>query len=126
MKKITVIALIFIGIASCTKHKAEPIVEEVPAGQVDPNCPDTILFSTQIMNDIFAANCNGCHGAGGSASGSGEFTSHTTISADADQILKTLRHESGVTAMPLGVSEPLNDSLITAFDCWIKQGKLNN
>ena len=50
MKKIILITSVLLGLASCTKHKAEPIL---PISEVDPNCPDTILFSTQIMNDIF-------------------------------------------------------------------------
>ena len=126
MKKITIITLLCIGLASCTKNKAEEIVETVPAGEGDPNCPDTILFSTQIMDDIFVTSCNGCHGVGGSGASAGVFTSHSSVAGDADDILKTLKHESGVTAMPLGSSQPLHDSLVTAFDCWIKQGKLNN
>jgi hypothetical protein len=125
MKKIVIITALFIGLVNCTKNKAEPIVEILAPGEVDPNCPDTILFSTQVMNDVFVANCNGCHGSGGSAVSFGEFTNHSNISDDATKILQTLKHESGVTAMPIG-GNALNDSLITAFDCWIKQGKLNN
>jgi len=120
MKKITIITLIFIGLTSCHKNKAEPIVE------IDSNCPDTILFSTQVMNDIFITSCNGCHSAGGSGSSWGVYTNHSNIANDADDILKTLKHESGVTAMPFGSLSPLNDSLIKGFECWIKQGKLNN
>jgi len=126
MKKIIIITLIFIGLTSCVKHKAEPIIKDVPVGEVDPNCPDTIVFSAQIMNDIFVMNCNGCHILGGSGESNGVFTNHANISDEADKILKALKHESGVTAMPLGSSDPLNDSLINAFDCWMKQGKLNN
>lgn len=123
MKKIALIISLFIIATSCLKHKAEKVEQLV---EVDPNCPDTILFSTQIMNDIFVANCNGCHSDGGSGSSAGVYTSHSNISNDATTILKTLKHESGVVAMPLGSSTPLNDSLVSAFDCWIKQGLLNN
>lgn len=126
MKYIYIITLMFIGLINCTKNKAEPIIETIAPGEDDPNCPDTILFSSQIMNDIFVISCNGCHGVGGSGFSAGVFSSHSSISNDADDILKTLKHESGVTAMPLGSANTINDSLITAFDCWIKQGKLNN
>ncbi len=119
MKKIIIFTTLLIGLSSCTKNKAEP-VPVVPA-----NCPDTILFSTQIMSAIFESSCNGCHSSGGSASGSGVFTNHTNIASDAGVILKVLNHDNGVSAMPIG-GDKLNDSLITAFECWINQGKLNN
>jgi hypothetical protein len=123
MKKLILITAVLIGLINCTKHKAEPIATIV---EVDTNCPDTILFSTQIMDDIFVTSCNGCHSYGGSGFSAGVFSSHSSISNDADKILKTLKHESGVIAMPYYNPMPLNDSLIKAFDCWIKQGKLNN
>ncbi len=120
MKKIIILITLFIGFTSCLKNKAEPVIK------IDPNCPDTILFSTKIMSDIFTTSCNGCHSAGGSGASAGVYTSHSNIANDASDILKTLKHESGVVAMPYGNPTPLNDSIIKAFDCWIKQGKLNN
>lgn len=119
MKKNILLIGLLITFTSCLKHKAEPI----PV--VPPTCPDTILFSTQVMSEIFTTSCNGCHSSGGSGASAGIFTNHANIAIDADVILKTLKHESGVSAMPIG-GDKLNDNLIETFECWIEQGKMNN
>ncbi len=70
-------------------------------------------------------NCNtsGCHNS--SNAGGYNFTSHSSVSSNASIILKSIRHESGVQAMPQGAGK-LASSSADNFDCWIQQGKANN
>lgn len=100
-------------ILSCRKDKA-----------LDVDCFEEISFSEQIQ-PLFETNCtvSGCHDA--TAEGGYDFTTHASISENADRILSTINHESGVAQMPLG--EPkLADSLIVQFICWKNNGKLDN
>lgn len=100
---------------SCTK-------EHVPSAQIDPNCLDTILFSTQIA-PMISNNCASCHGLGNSTPYT--FTNHTNISSNATAILNAISASGGMQMMPQG-GPALNDSLIQQFSCWINKGKLNN
>ncbi|MCE3295202.1 MAG: hypothetical protein K0R65_916 [Crocinitomicaceae bacterium] len=79
----------------------------------DPVC-DTISFNAQIA-PVFYKNCAGCH------EGISEFKS---VSEYSDHILKTLTG-NGAPQMPKD-ADPLPDSIIRQFTCWIEQGKLNN
>jgi hypothetical protein len=95
-------------LASCTKDKAETALV----------CPDTISFSTQIM-PMINDNCIGCH----SGQYSPDITNHAEIAANASKISKSIH--GTITLMPYN-GDKLADSLIQHFDCWVKQGKLDN
>ena len=118
IKKIILLFTLIIGMSSCLKHKAEPIVSET----ADENCPDTIFFNVKIVDEIITESCSGCHTNGGN-SGGYALDTHLEISDAAEEILATIKHE--YKPMPQGGMK-LNDSLIQNFECWIKQGKLNN
>lgn len=113
----TVGVFMVVSISSCEKDKTSVATPD--------QCPDTISFSG-IVEPIIQANCStsGCHDAGTSASGY-NLEGHGNISANANDILNVIRHESGVTPMPY-FQPKLNDSIIEQFDCWVVQGKLNN
>ena len=96
-------------LTSCTKDKAETVLV----------CPDTISFSTQIL-PMITDNCTGCHGSNGMYP---IITNHSEIAANATKISKSVH--GSTTLMPMGGSQ-LADSLIQQFDCWVKQGKLDN
>ncbi|MGB0915702.1 MAG: hypothetical protein ACPGVI_06495 [Crocinitomicaceae bacterium] len=117
---LTAVGLLLLMMASCTKDKVQ--IEDVT---VNPNCPDTILYSTQI-EPILNQSCatSGCH-PGGAATNGYDLTNHASVSANAGIILSVIRHESGVVAMPFG-SAQLPDSVAQHIECWISQGKLNN
>lgn len=102
---VTVALLIFVG---CTKDKAETALV----------CTDTISFSTQIM-PLINDNCIGCH----SGQYSPDITNHAEIAANASKISKSIHGTT--TLMPYN-GDKLADSLIHHFDCWVKQGKLDN
>ena len=88
------------------------------------DCPDPISFSDDVK-PIINLNCatSGCHDA--NTTTPYKFIDHEDISANADLILSVIRHESGVTPMPLGGNQ-IADSLIKKIECWVIQGKLDN
>jgi hypothetical protein len=96
-------------LTSCTKDKAETVLV----------CPDTISFSTQIM-PMITDNCIGCHGPGNT---SPALTNHSEIANNATKISKSIH--GSTTLMPIGGPQ-LADTLLQYFDCWVKQGKLDN
>lgn len=87
-------------------------------------CTSTISFNSTIQ-PLISQNCStsGCHNS--SNAGGYNLTTHTQISANANIILKSIRHESGVNAMPQGTAK-LSTANSDNFDCWIQQGKLDN
>jgi len=107
MKFLTFIVSLLL-LTSCTKDKAETVLV----------CPDTISFSTQIM-PMINDNCIGCH----SGQYSPDITNHAEIAANASKISKSIHGTT--TLMPYN-GDKLADSLIQQFDCWVKQGKLDN
>lgn len=108
MRLITVTVALLL-LASCTKDKAETVLV----------CPDTISFSTQIL-PMMTDNCVACHSYG---QNSPVITNHTEIAANATKISKSIH--GTITLMPYN-GDKLADSLIQQFDCWVKQGKLDN
>lgn len=111
MKKlIFIFSALFIAV-SCSKSKApEPFLSE--------DCPDTVKFSTQIL-PMISDNCFSCHNNGQSPA----FSDYASIMSNADNMLKAMKGEG--IQMPQG-ADPLHDTLIQQFSCWISQGKQNN
>jgi hypothetical protein len=99
---------------SCTKDKTPNIV-------IDPTCSDTISFSQDIM-PLITDNCLSCHDNGNSTGYT--FTSHSSISDNANNMLGAMRNE-GFQLMPQG-GPALPDSLIKQFSCWVQNNKPNN
>jgi hypothetical protein len=87
-------------------------------------CSGTISYSATIA-PMMSQNCStsGCHNS--SNAGGYNLTTYSSVSSNAMIILKSMRHESGVNAMPQGASQ-IATSTLDKFDCWIQQGKLNN
>ena len=116
MKKFLLLPVMYVALlmTSCDKDK-------VPASTVDPNCPDTIRFSTQIL-PMMQNNCTGCHDTGNSTGYT--INDHASTAANATAILGAMKQD-GFQLMPQG-GPALHDTLIQQFSCWISQGKLNN
>lgn len=102
---------------SCKKDKTPEVIAPL-------ECNDTISFATTIQ-PLINQSCatSGCHNASGS--GGYNFSSYTSIFNNREIILKTIRHEAGVTAMPIGAPK-LTDVQINSVACWIEQGAPNN
>ncbi len=104
-----VFILLIVTIISCKKDTATTKV----------SYSATVTYSANIQ-PVISQNCStsGCHDA--SSAGGYNLTSHSSISNNATIILKAIRHESGVNAMPQGASK-LAVSKADDFDCWIQQ-----
>lgn len=121
MKSIVLVVFVLAGLSSCLKHKA-----------IEPNqtiivveCLDTVSFSNEILPQLLTPSCNtaSCHGA--NAAGGYDLTTYGSVSINSGIILNAMQQNNGFVAMPLG-APMLNDSLLSKFNCWINQGKLNN
>ena len=102
-----------IALFSCTREKVTPVAAQ---------CNDTISFSNDIM-PILQANCIGCHDQG-NASGGYDFSTYTSVSANSNAILNSMK-ANGYQLMPIG-GPALPDSTIQKISCWINQGKQDN
>jgi hypothetical protein len=101
-----------IALFSCTREKVMPL---------DVQC-STISYANDVL-PIIQANCISCHDQG-NASGGFDFSSYTSISANANAIINSM-NASGYQLMPIG-GPALPDSTIQKVKCWIQQGKLDN
>ena len=120
-KQFFLFALVFIALGmpltACKKDKTDVV-------DFDPDCAETISYQSDIQQTIQqSCNTTGCHNAGASSAGY-SFETHEQVAANAEIILRVIRHEPGVVAMPIG--QKLSDEYIEAFFCWMEQGKLNN
>ena len=98
---------------SCTKDKAA----------VNP-CPDQISYSTNIVPAITnTCTTSGCHDA--TSAGGLNLTTHAAVSANANLILSAIRHDAGISSMPLGGNQ-WPQTNIDNFKCWLAQGALDN
>ncbi len=99
----------------CTKDK-------VPAPVVAPEPTegkDTVSFQTKVL-PLIEDNCFSCH-AGGTQP---LINDYATIVKESDKMIKSMRGD-GVSLMPQG-GPALPKEKIDEFECWMKQGKLNN
>lgn len=108
----------FAALISCRKDKVEEVVP------VEEECPEERSFSDDVL-PILNINCStsNCHNSNVQAGGY-VFETHQQIDQHDVIILAAMRHETS-SPMPQNAAK-LNDSLIDTFDCWVKQGKLNN
>jgi hypothetical protein len=102
-----------IALFSCTREKVTP---------TEIQCTTIISFSNEVV-PIIQANCISCHDQG-NASGGFDFSSYTSISANANAILNSMK-ANGYQLMPIG-GPALPDATIQKVKCWIEQGKLDN
>ena len=110
-------AFIIFTALSCRKDKVEEVI------LVEEECPEERSFSQDIL-PIINNNCStsNCHNSNVQAGGY-VFEDYNQIEQHADIMLTAISGPN--PTMPQGL-DPLPDSLIQTFDCWIKQGKLNN
>jgi hypothetical protein len=111
-------------ISSCTKNNTEEMLSKAS------NCDTlkTISFKNDVQ-PILNNNCGaqaGCH-SNGSASGGVKLESWSGAHevAQTGLLLKAIRHESGVSAMPKDLAK-LDDCYIAIISKWVRNGSLNN
>lgn len=83
----------------------------------------TPKYSTEIAAIMNTSCANaGCHDAVTKAEGYNLSTYASTVTATkSSAFLKSIKHESGATAMPQGGSK-LPDATIKIIQCWIQNG----
>ncbi|HET6768384.1 MAG TPA: c-type cytochrome domain-containing protein [Chitinophagaceae bacterium] len=122
MKKIfgiTVAALVFVSLQSCTYDKQML----VPLA----GCPDTVDVSFAAkVRPLLQANCFSCHGNGASE-GNISLDSYDQVKqvAISGRLLGSISHSQGFAPMPQGAGK-LDDCTITAVSTWIREGTQNN
>jgi hypothetical protein len=121
---IAVVTLLNILNTSCTKNKSEDIL--IKASQCDS--VKTISYKNDIQ-PILNSNCGaqaGCH-SNGSASGGVKLESWQGANevATSGLLMKAIRHETGVSAMPKDASK-LDNCYIAIIAKWVRNGSLNN
>ena len=111
-------------IISCTKNKTEDMMPK----ESDCDSVKVISYSKDVQ-PLLNSNCGaqaGCH-SNGSASGGVKLESWqgTNEVAQTGLLMKAVRHESGVSAMPKGGSK-LDACYIAIIGKWVRNGSLNN
>ena len=106
---------------SCAKDKT-PVITEIV---LDSVCPDTVFYETEIKT-LMDQNCStsGCHDPVTHAQGL-DLSTYANVATNAQAILASMKPDAQPLPMPLG-QNLLPDSVVQRFDCWIKQGKLEN
>ena len=79
-------------------------------------------FNAEVK-PLINKKCISCHDLGNASAGY-DFSSYTSISANANAILGSMK-QNGYQLMPIG-GPALPDSTIQKIACWISQGKLDN
>jgi len=115
MNRILIFSFLIISIfsTSCRKDKTAEV-----------QCAEQISFSNDVQ-PIIMNSCavSGCH-AGANPANNMNFTSYENVFLHRILIGRSVRHESGVTPMPVGPQ--LSADQISKISCWIEQGALNN
>lgn len=115
------IGLIFtkVILVSCVKEKVPiPVITTTPP--IDPNCPDSIHYSTTI-NQIMVDNCTGCHNTSNPMGGF-DLSNYAGVTQNTSAVLNSVLATGN---MPQG-SDKLPDSIVQRIKCWINQGAKNN
>lgn len=102
---------------ACSKDRApDPIPFE---------CADTTISYSLSIEPLVIENCatSGCHG--NSAAGGYRLDSYEKIEQHKFDIITVIKHEDGLTPMPLGAPK-LSITQIQSFVCWVEQGAPNN
>jgi hypothetical protein len=113
MRVILLFALLVVFFNSCTKDKTTSFA-----------CTEDISFASDVQ-PILINSCAtaGCHNSI-SAANNMIFENYDAVYTHRVLIVKSIRHEAGVTPMPIGPQ--LSSELIRKISCWVEQGAPNN
>lgn len=114
----------FVLFDSCTKNKEEDIVTKT----ITCDSSKTISYVKDVQ-PLLNNNCGaqaGCH-SNGSASGGVKLENWqgTAEVAQSGLLMKAIKHEAGVSAMPKGGTK-LDACYIAIIAKWVRNGSLNN
>ncbi len=118
MKYLCFFSISLLTLLSCKKDKAsETPIKSVPTPVPITQC-DTISFKKDI-EPLISTYCLSCHNT--------QFTSASVDLSTFENVF--INAESSLSSIQNGTMPPsgkLPENLIQKFNCWIKQGKLNN
>ncbi len=113
--------MIIILLAQCTYHNEDEYFKD------NPNLcyTDNMSFSNDI-SPMVQESCISCHGKTNASAGINlEGYDQLKPYAESGLLSKVIRHESGVTPMPLYEAK-WSDCSIEKFEAWVEQGMKNN
>ena len=106
-------------VSSCYYDSEEDLYPSIDCDLTD------ITYSTAVL-PIISTKCYGCHSQ---AANFGNITleGHTSLKkyADNGELLGSIKHQSGFSAMPQNLAKLL-DCEIEKIDAWVQAGALNN
>lgn len=118
---IGLVTLLVSNLLSCTNDKANV----TPTNNSNNKCDTTFAFNSRI-NVILQTNCYGCHSETDVNFPMKPFTKlQTAVLASNSLFLKSIKHQSGASAMPKNATK-LSDCDIAAIEKWIINGAKNN
>lgn len=116
INNLAVSAIISIGIISfsCTKENEEDLSK-----QINDTCQaDKAVYAT--IGPIFQSKCVQCHSGSEGAKGISLNSYEGVKNAAGKNLLKAIKHEPGVRAMPLN-GKKLSDCEIAKIESWINR-----
>ena len=106
---------------SCTYHNEDDYFKDNP----EVCYTDNMSFETDIY-PLIESSCLSCHSNSNASGGINiEGYENLKVHAESGIISKVIKHESGVSAMPL-YADKWPDCSIAKFDAWVEQGMKNN
>ena len=116
------IVTIIIAVSSCFYDNEEALYPSL-----NSTCDTTnVTYSGKVV-PILANNCLSCHSNATAASAGGNIAleNFADVSSQAASISAAINHTGPLSPMPKNGSK-LKACLISTFDIWIRDGKLNN
>ena len=112
--------LLLLATVSCTYHSEEELYPTPP-------CDTTNVTYSGVVVQIIEQNCFDCHSNENVAVSnvSLEGYDNLKIKVDDETLLKTIKHEPGVSPMP-DDRPKLNDCDILKIELWVNEGAPNN
>ena len=124
MKKVLIVLLSVIFLQSCYYDKEELLypVTETP-------CDTSNVTYSGSVSPIASQYCLSCHSnASAATAGAGiklEDYADIKVLADNGKLLGSVKHETGISAMPKGGGK-LNNCNISLIELWVNSGAPNN
>ena len=119
INSIVIISILTIGIFACEFQNEETLFpDDFVVNQID-----TVSYSLDVV-PLLESQCYECHDAGNGI----VFDTYPQLLIfveNDDLLLRVIRHEPGVPAMPLG-APMLSVSQISLIEDWVEQGALDN
>jgi uncharacterized membrane protein len=123
-KTISLLMIVFAGLQSCYYDVEEELYPS------SGGCDTANITLANKVKPILQGQCYACHSAANAgATGAGiNVETYTNLKAQVDngKLLKSIKHESGASAMPKGSSSKMDACEIMIIEKWVSKGAPNN